>query len=195
MSGLAILDLDYGNTESIRLAFARLGAEAALVRTPAETQDAESLVLPGVGAAPFAMARLRELGLVEAVRSRARPTLGICLGMQLLFEESAEGDSAMLGIVPGRVRALAPRPGAPVPHMGWSRLAEDAPAIGLSAGAHVYFAHSFVCDDGPWTAARADYCGQPIPAALRHGPWWGAQFHPERSSDAGAAFLRAFLQS
>ena len=195
MTALGILDLDYGNTESIRLAFARLGADSALVRDPAEALTAERLVLPGVGAAPYAMQRLRELVFVDPLRARTKPTLGICLGMQLLFERSEEGGVNMLGIVPGQVRALLPQPGAPVPHMGWSRLVDGAEAVGIPADSHVYFAHSYVCEDGPAITTHADYGVQRIPAALRHGPWWGAQFHPERSSAAGAAFLQAFLRA
>lgn len=195
MSAVAILDLDYGNTESIRLAFARLGAETVLLRDPKAVADVERLVLPGVGAAPFAMARLRELGLDRVLKARARPSLGICLGMQLLFDRSEEGPAELLRIVPGEVRALQPAPAAPVPHMGWSRLDIPSAEVGITAGAHVYFAHGYACDDGPWTVARASYGGRMVPAVLRHGPWWGAQFHPERSSIHGASFLEAFLSA
>lgn len=191
MSALAILDLGYGNVDSIRLAFRRLGVATELTSDPEVARDVERLVLPGVGAAGFAMERLRGAGLVEPLRARTRPTLGICLGMQMMFEASDEGDTQLLGMVPGRVRALDPAPGRPVPHMGWSRI-EHSAGVGLAAGDYVYFAHGFACDDGPATAARVDY-GRPIPAALRHGHLWGAQFHPERSSDAGARFLTAFL--
>lgn len=193
MTALAILDLGYGNTESIRLAFARLGIEAVLTGDPAQAEAANRLVLPGVGAAGFAMERLREAGLVDALKRRSKPLLGICLGMQMLFDASDEGDTPLLGLIPGRVRALKPAPGLPVPHMGWTRI-EQADAIGLAAGDHVYFAHSFACDDGPATAARVTY-GRPFPAAIRHGHLWGAQFHPERSSAPGAAFLKAFLRA
>lgn len=196
MSDIAILDLGYGNVESIRLGFARLGAEVTLVKTSEELLSAERLVLPGVGAAGYAMERLQALGLVDALRERRRPLLGICLGMQLLFEGSDEADTPCLGLVPGRVREMTAVPGKPIPHMGWTPLrgvvTDGARAIGLSEGDHVYFAHSFVCDDGPATVARATY-GQPIPAAVRHGHLWGAQFHPERSSAPGASFLKAFL--
>lgn len=193
MTALAILDLGYGNTDSVRLAFARLGVEAALVRDAASVEQVERLVLPGVGAAGFAMARLREAELVEPLKRRTRPLLGICLGMQMLFDTSDEGDTPLLGMIPGRVRALNPAPQMPVPHMGWTRI-DAAQDVGLAAGDYVYFAHSFACDDGPATAARVTY-GGPIPAAVRHGPLWGAQFHPERSSAPGSAFLKAFLQS
>ena len=192
MTALAILDLGYGNTESIRLAFARLGVEAVLT-TDAEAAD--RLVIPGVGAAGYAMQRLREAKLVDPLRRRTRPTLGICLGMQLMFDHTDEGDTEGLGLLPGRVRAMTPAPGAPVPHMGWSRLSDVADGIGLKNDDFVYFAHSFACDDGPATAARAAYDVRSVTAAIRQGPLWGAQFHPERSSAPGAAFLKAFLDA
>ena len=193
MTALAILDLGYGNTESIRLAFARVGVEAVLIRDPAQAESVDRLVLPGVGAAGFAMEQLREAGLVDALKRRSKPLLGICLGMQMLFDASDEGDTPLLGLIPGRVRALKPAPGLSVPHMGWTRI-EQSDGIGLAAGDHVYFAHGFACDDGPATAAHVTY-GRPIPAAVRQGHLWGAQFHPERSSAPGAAFLKAFLSS
>ncbi|MBA3577582.1 MAG: imidazole glycerol phosphate synthase subunit HisH [Sphingomonas sp.] len=192
MTALAIFDLGYGNTDSIRLAFQRLGIEAVLTAAPEVAKNAERLVLPGAGAAGFAMEKLRENGLVEPLRRRTWPMLGICLGMQLMFDSSEEADTTCLGLISGRVRAIAPAPGRPVPHMGWTRVEDVATGIGLADGDYVYFAHSFACDDGPATAARADY-GRAIPAAVRAGPLWGAQFHPERSSIAGASFLAAFL--
>ena len=191
---VSILDLGYGNVESIRLGFARLGAEVTLVKTPDEVLSADRLVLPGVGAAGYAMARLHALGIVDAIRARTKPLLGICLGMQLMFDGSDEADTECLGLVPGRVRAMFASPGKPVPHMGWTPLHDVAPGIGLSDGDHVYFAHSFACDDGPATAARMTYAS-PLPAALRHGHLWGAQFHPERSSAPGAAYLKAYLSA
>lgn len=194
MTALAILDLGYGNTDSIRLAFARLAIEAVLTDDPRVAEEAERLVLPGVGAAGFAMAKLRDKGLVDPLRRRTRPLLGICLGMQLMFDASDEADTACLGLIPGRVRAMTPAPGLPVPHMGWTCIQGAAPETGLAEGDYVYFAHGFVCDDTPATAAWATY-GDPLPAVVRHANLWGAQFHPERSSAAGASFLKAFLDS
>jgi glutamine amidotransferase len=191
VTALAILNLGYGNVDSIRLAFARLGVEADLTADPQVAADCERLVLPGVGSADFAMAKLREARLVEPLRKRTKPLLGICLGMQMLFDASDEGDADLLGLIPGRVSALQPAPSRPVPHMGWTRI-ESASGVGLDVGDYVYFAHSFACDDGPATAARVTY-GRAIPAAVRRGHLWGAQFHPERSSAAGARFLAAFL--
>jgi glutamine amidotransferase len=152
--------------------------------------------LPGVGAAPSAMRVLRESGLDRVVTERIRPTLGICLGMQLMFDRSEEdGGASMLGMIPGSVTALDPAPAAPVPNMGWCAIEDVARGIGLDDGDQLYFAHGFACADGPKTAARARHGDRIFPAALRDGPRWGAQFHPERSSVAGARFLSAFLTS
>lgn len=191
---LAIVDLGYGNIGSIAIAFERIGVRPLLTEDPVDIASAARVVLPGVGAAGFAMNRIAELGLNDLLASLTQPALGICLGMQLLFERSEEDEADCLGVVPGQVRALAPAPGLPVPHMGWSSLAVREDGIGLRTGDYVYFAHGFACDDGAATVAAADY-GRAIPAAIRAGNWWGAQFHPERSGEAGARFLKAFLQS
>ncbi|MEQ7874418.1 imidazole glycerol phosphate synthase subunit HisH [Sphingomonas sp. ASV193] len=189
---LAIVDLGYGNIGSIALAFERLGVSASLTADPAALAGADRVVLPGVGGAGHAMARIESLGLADVLRGLTQPALGICLGMQLLFDRSAEDGVDCLGLIPGEVRALDPAPGRPVPHMGWSRVEAVGEATGLASGDYVYFAHSYACADGPATIARADY-GVAIPAAVRHGNWTGAQFHPERSAAAGARFLQAFL--
>lgn len=191
---LAIVDLGYGNIGSIRIAFERLGVTPILTADPGEIARADRAVLPGVGAAAFAMARIEERGLGDVLRAFPRPLLGICLGMQLLFDRSEEEDAACLALIEGVVRRLEPAAGLSVPHMGWSRLAVADPGCGLADGDYVYFAHSYACDDGPATIARAHH-GRPIPAAIRQGNVLGAQFHPERSGAAGARFLRAFLDS
>jgi glutamine amidotransferase len=190
---LTIVDLAYGNIGSVRLAFERFGIAPVLTSAAEEIASADRVVLPGVGAAGFAMRCIDELGLRSTLTSLNQPALGICLGMQLLFERSDEADVACLGIVPGGVRALEPAPGRPVPHMGWAALDVREPDIGLRTGDYVYFAHGYAADDGEATAASADY-GREIPAVVRKGNWLGAQFHPERSGEAGARFLRAFLQ-
>ena len=190
---LAIVDLAYGNIGSIQFAFERLGVRAVVTADPQQIASADRVVLPGVGAAGHAMERIDELGLRECLRSLEQPALGICLGMQLLFERSEEADTKCLGIIPGLVRKLEPTDGRPVPHMGWSKLHVRDQKIGLVTGDYVYFAHSFACDSGTATIARADY-GRPIPAVVRKHNWLGVQFHPERSNEAGARFLEAFLQ-
>ena len=196
MTEVAVLSYGAGNIASVQFALERLGATMRPVSDPSAVSGAERLILPGVGAAGYAMARLEALGLVEAIRAFPRPLLGVCLGQQLLFETSEEGEPApLLGFIPGAVRRLDPGPGLPVPHMGWSRLTldRDDPLLeGVEDGAHAYFVHGFVCPDGPATLARADYGGA-VPAVVRSGNRWGCQFHPERSAAPGARILRNFL--
>lgn len=194
---VTVLAYGAGNLASVQFALERLGAAVRLTADPDEVAQAERLILPGVGAAAYAMTRLRVLGLVEPIRAFQRPLLGVCLGQQLLFEASDEGEGTeMLDLIPGRVRALTPGPDLPVPHMGWSRLSQlrDDPLLeGVNNGAYAYFVHGFVCPDGPTTLARADY-GGPVPAVVRAGNRWGCQFHPERSASAGACILKNFLE-
>lgn len=191
---IALIDLGYGNIGSIEFAFERLGAPVRRTADADEIASARSVVLPGVGAAGFAMERLRALGLAAMLPRLAQPVLGICLGMQLLFERSQEGGAECLGIIPGTVRKLTPEPLRPVPHMGWSRLDVRADGLGLESGDYVYFAHSYACDDGAHSLAFVDHC-RFIPAIVRRANFTGAQFHPERSGKAGARFLKAFLAS
>ena len=197
MTAVTVLAYGAGNVASVRFALERLGATVRLTADPAEVADAERLVLPGVGAAGYAMARLSDLGLIAPIRAFPRPLLGVCLGQQLLFEASEEGEGvAMLGLIPGTVRALTPAADRPVPHMGWSplSLARPDPLLdGVEDGAWAYFVHSYACPDGAATLARADY-GVPVPAVVRSANRWGCQFHPERSAAAGARILRNFLE-
>ncbi|MDT9597344.1 imidazole glycerol phosphate synthase subunit HisH [Sphingosinicella rhizophila] len=189
---LALVDYGAGNIGSVAIAFERLGLEPLLTADVSEIAAADRVIIPGVGAAGEAMAEMRKRELVQPLRALKQPVLGICLGMQLLFERSEENRTECLGIIPGAVRRLTPAPDRPVPHMGWSSLSVRDPAIGLVQGDYVYFAHGFACDDGPYSVATADY-GRPIPAVVRRDNYIGAQFHPEKSGVAGARFLEAFL--
>jgi glutamine amidotransferase len=191
---LAIVDVGCGNIGSVGIAFERFGIAPVVTGDAEAISAADKVILPGVGAAGYAMEQIRARGLVEPLRGLEQPVLGICLGMQLLFEKSEEEDTDCLGIIAGNVRKLEHAPGMPVPHMGWSRLSVREEGLGLRNGDYVYFAHSFACDPVPETAASADY-GREIPAVVRSGNWLGAQFHPERSGEAGARFLEAFLGS
>ena len=197
MTTVTVLSYGAGNVASVQFALERLGATVRLTADPAEIAAAERLILPGVGAAGYAMERLSELDLVEPIRAFARPLLGVCLGQQLLFETSEEGGGVpLLGLIPGSVRRLEPGPDRTVPHMGWSRLTtvrSDPLLEGLGDDAWAYFVHSYVCPDGDATLARAEY-GGPIPAVVRGANRWGCQFHPERSAAAGARILRNFLE-
>lgn len=190
---LAIVDLGCGNTGSVSLAFERFGLTPVVTSDQAEIASAERVVLPGVGAAGYAMRRIHELGLRELLRSLSQPALGICLGMQLLFDRSEEADTECLGLIDGSIRALIPEPGRPVPHMGWSSIEVRDAALGLSSGDYVYFAHGYAADPSPAMIGSVEY-GREIPALVRQGNWLGAQFHPERSGEVGARFLKAFLQ-
>jgi glutamine amidotransferase len=197
VSEVTVLAYGAGNTASVRFALERLGATVRLTDDPRAIVGAERLILPGVGAAGYAMARLSALDLVDPIRAFPRPLLGVCLGQQLLFETSEEGEPVpLLGLIPGAVRRLEPGPGLTVPHMGWSRLIADRPdplLEGVEDGSYAYFVHGFACPDGPSTLARADY-GGPVPAVVRSGNRWGCQFHPERSAATGARILRNFLE-
>lgn len=189
---LVIVDIGCGNIGSVGIAFERFGIDPVVTGEAEEISTADKVVLPGVGAAGYAMNQIETRGLAPILRGLRQPLLGICLGMQLLFEGSDEDEADCLGLVQGRVRKLEPLPGLPVPHMGWSRIEVRDDAIGLRSGDYVYFAHSFACDPGPETVASAEY-GREIPAVVRSGNRLGAQFHPERSGEAGARFLRSWL--
>lgn len=191
----ALIHLGAGNTASVQFAMERLGADVLITADPGEIASADRVILPGVSAAAYAMGRMHELGLVETIRAFPRPLLGVCLGQQLLFERSEEGDVALLGLIPGTVGRLQPGPDLPVPHTGWSRLHRvkyDPLLDGIAEGAWAYFVHSFVCPDDEATLACADY-GTSVPAVVRSGNRWGCQFHPERSADVGARILKNFL--
>ncbi len=193
---VAIVDAGGANFASVRCAFERLGVRVALARDADALRDAGRIVLPGVGAAAPAMALLRERGFDRALRTTSVPLLGICLGMQLLFASSAEGDVPTLGLLPGRVEALRPAPGVRVPHMGWNALRPLRPSPlfdGIAAGAQMYFVHGFAAAPGADCVAETVH-GVPFAAAVQRGSTFGVQFHPERSAAAGARLLDNFLR-
>lgn len=195
MSDVALIDAGGANLGSVRYALERLGVQARLVRTPEELAGAERVILPGVGAAPYAMARLHEQGLVEPLRALQVPLIGVCLGMQLLFERSEEGEVECLGVLRGVVRHLHAAQGLRIPHMGWNRLiplAESPLLDGLPAGASAYFVHGYAAPVTPDTVAACDHGGL-FSAVVQRGLFCGAQFHPERSADTGARILHNFL--
>jgi glutamine amidotransferase len=196
VTDVAIIDNGGANIASLRYALERLGADARLTADPLELRSAPRVILPGVGEAADAMRRLHSLGLVEVIRGLRQPVLGICLGMQLLFETSEEGDTRCLGILAGRAERFTDRDGYPVPHMGWNQLeiATPDPLLrGIASGDYVYFVHGFAVPVGPWTAATTDYGGS-FSAVIRQGNFVGTQFHPERSAATGARLLANFLE-
>ncbi len=194
---IAIIDSGGANIASVRFALERLGVDSVLTADPAVISAAEQVILPGVGAAPVAMAQLARAGLVECIRGLTQPVLGICLGMQLLFERSEEGDTPLLGLVGGTCGAFDPGMGLTVPHMGWNRLLPQGegrhPLLsGVEDGAHVYFVHSYAAPVSADTVASCSY-GVDFTALVARGNFMGAQFHPERSGPVGARILGNFL--
>ena len=193
---VALVDGGGTNIGSVSYALERLGASTRLTDDPAAILAADRVVLPGVGAAGAGMARLRAAGLEDLLRQVQAPLLGVCLGMQLLFDRSAEdGGTPTLGLVPGEVVPIPPAPGVRVPHMGWNRLddlVEDPLLTGITPGERAYFVHSYAAPVGPATLASTTH-GTTFSAVVRSGLRWGAQFHPERSGRVGAALLRNFL--
>ena len=194
---IAIIDSGGANIASVRFALERLGVDSVLTADPAVISAAERVILPGVAAAPVAMAQLARAGLVECIRGLTQPVLGICLGMQLLFERSEEGDTPLLGLVGGTCGAFDPGMGLTVPHMGWNRLLPQGegrhPLLsGVEDGAHVYFVHSYAAPVSADTVASCSY-GVDFTALVARGNFMGAQFHPERSGPVGARILGNFL--
>ena len=193
---VAVVDSGGTNIASVRYALDRIGADSRLTADPAQILAADRVILPGVGAAAAGMRRLREAGLVEVLRAVEQPLLGVCLGMQLLFERSAEdGGTECLGMLPGEVVQIRPAPGLRVPHIGWNTLTtvrEDPLTAGLPDGTRAYFVHSYGVPVTPDTVLTTEHAGT-WSAVVRHGNRWGAQFHPERSARAGARLLTDFV--
>ncbi len=192
---VAVVKLGVGNTASVLFALERLGAKSVLTDDARIIGECERAILPGVGAAGFAMTMLAEKGLSRALLNFDRPLLGVCLGQQMLFDSSEEGDATGLGLFDGRVRRLKASREAPAPHVGWSRLQQTRESEmfdGVPDGAYAYFVHSYICPLSDETAASATY-GEPFSAAVLSGKVWGCQFHPERSGPVGARILSNFL--
>ncbi len=200
---LAVIDYGAGNLRSVLHALKHLGVpDLRLARTPADLRGARKIILPGVGAFGAGMEQLRRQELVEPLRAAASggvPYLGICLGMQFLFERSDEmGEHDGLGLLPGRVTRFPRLKGYKVPHMGWNQLevTRETPLLaGLAAGASAYFVHSYYCAPAePEDVIATAHYGAPFTAAVQRGSLYGVQFHPEKSQRAGLRLLANFLE-
>ncbi|MDR3385885.1 MAG: imidazole glycerol phosphate synthase subunit HisH [Rudaea sp.] len=192
---VVLIDAGGSNIGSVRNALQRLGVEAILSTDAGRIRVATHAILPGVGAAAPGMQRLRDCHLVDVVRGLTQPVLGVCLGMQLLFERSEEGDTACLGLIPGEVRHFPQEASLRVPHMGWNSLRverDSALFAGVRAEPHVYFVHSYAAPMTAHTVASAEH-GSRFAAIVQHGNFHGMQFHPERSGPIGAQLLKNFL--
>ena len=192
---IVIIDTGCANLSSVKFAIERLGYQAVVSKDAAVLQAASKLFLPGVGTASEAMQNLAERELIDLIKSLTQPVLGICLGMQLLAEFSAEGNVPTLGLISGSIDAMPPAPQVRIPHMGWNQVTPvaDHPLFkDIPANSHFYFVHSFALAVGADTIATCEH-GQQFTAAVNRNNFYGVQFHPERSSQAGAQLIKNFL--
>lgn len=201
---IAIIDYGVGNLFSLKSSFAAIGAEAVVTADPAVIDAADRIILPGVGAFEDAARKLRDSGMADIVRQQAaagKPIMGICLGMQLLFDKSYEyGEHQGLGLIPGAVRPIRDVIPADlkVPHIGWNALTfvgeKSALFKHLKEGDCVYFVHSYYAADcGDAVTATSEY-GAPLTASVEKGNVYGCQFHPEKSGKVGLSILKAFCE-
>ena len=189
----AIVDYRAGNITSVRLAFAAIGEDATVTDDPAVIAAADRVVFPGVGAAKSAMENLKRTGLIDTVRSAAlsgRPFLGICLGMQILFEHSEEdGGVDTLGVFKGKVSRFPDKAGFKIPEIGWNQVREKND----ERMKEFYFVHSYYAEIVPETAGVSEYAGVEFTAMVKRGKLWACQFHPEKSGRVGLALLKEWL--
>ncbi|GAB4213258.1 MAG: imidazole glycerol phosphate synthase subunit HisH [Synechococcales cyanobacterium] len=202
MVAIAIIDYDTGNLHSATRGLQAAGATVEIIATADRFSQFDALVLPGDGAFDPAMHHLQRQGLVEPLRraiQSGQPFLGICLGLQLLFEGSEEGSQPGLGIIPGQVKRFRPEPGITIPHMGWNQLHLTQPDCplwqGLDAQAWVYFVHAYCGDpiDPIWMAASVTHGSQTVTAAVARGAVMATQFHPEKSGPVGLRMINNFV--
>ena len=194
---LVIVDTGVANISSVVFAFERLGKSALVSDCPETIKNAERVILPGVGAAPLAMQMINAKGLAPVLKSLTQPLMGICLGMQLIFDTLDEGGGRTmgLGLVPGEIKRLNTK-SLPSPHMGWNTLElmhTDPLLDGINSGDYAYFVHSYAVDVDKNTLARCEY-GTNFSAIVRNKNVYGCQFHPERSAAIGARILENFLK-
>ena len=196
---IAIIDYGAGNLFSVKNALDYLGLNNIVTKSPKDLEAADRLILPGVGAFPDAMRMLGEAGLVDVIKEQAKkkPLLGICLGMQMLFEKGYEfAETDGLGLIKGSVKLMEPD-NLPIPHIGWNSLEfnENSPLLAkCKDGDYVYFVHSYAADcPSENVAAYCDY-GMKVPALVQNGNVYGAQFHPEKSGETGLNILRCFAE-
>ncbi len=194
----AIVDYKAGNLTSVKYAFEALGVETVVTDVPEVVAAAERVVFPGVGAAKSAMENLRRLGLVDAVKTAAtdgRPFLGICLGMQILFEHSEEdGGVDTLGVIKGNVKRFPDVPGFKVPEIGWNNVSQQLDDAALSrVNEEYYFVHSYYAEIVPETAMVTEYAGVKFTAMVKKGNLWACQFHPEKSGRIGLKLIERWM--
>lgn len=195
---ITIVESGGANIASVRFAFERLGIDAEWTSDPDKIVRASHVLLPGVGAAAEAMRQMKNRELIECLKSLTCPVLGICLGMQLLFDYSEEGGVNMLGLIPGQITRFKETKEEPVPHMGWNnihlRQAGHPLLAGIAENSYVYFVHSYHAPLGESTLASCDYAGETFAAVVGKDNVMGCQFHPERSSKTGSQIFTNFAR-
>lgn len=195
MPNIIIIDTGCANLSSVKFAFDRLNYQTRISRDVAQIQQADKLILPGVGTAAAAMRNLQDRQLIECIQNLSQPVLGICLGMQLMTEYSTEGNVPTLNLIQARTE-LIPDKGLPLPHMGWNRVSYAKPHplfADIPSGSHFYFVHSYAVLPNEHTLATTEY-GVSVSAAIGHNNFYGVQFHPERSGSLGAKLLQNFIE-
>lgn len=191
---IALIKYKAGNISSVMNALDRLGAGYYLAETPEQLNAADGVILPGVGHAKAAMESLEGLGIANWLKKTDKPMLGICVGMQLLFDTSSEGNTVGLGVIPGELTRFESDT-EKVPHMGWNTFYGDFthPLLkGIDPASHVYFVHSYFVADSKFTVASCKYIN-PFIAVVAKDNYMGVQFHPEKSGKVGAQILQNFL--
>lgn len=195
---ITIVESGGANIASVRFAFERLGLESEWTSDPDRIAKASHVLLPGVGAAAEAMRQMKARGLIECIKSLTCPVLGICLGMQLIFDHSEEGNVEMLGLIPGNISRFKETQECPVPHMGWNNIklvVGDHPLLNdVADNSYVYFVHSYHASTSQHTIASCDYAGKTFSAIVAKDNVMGCQFHPERSSRAGSQIFMNFAR-
>jgi len=191
----AIIDYGAGNTCSVINTLERIGASYVLTSDPEVIKEAARVIFPGVGHAAAAMEQLDKSNLINVLKDIKQPFLGICLGMQLMFRHSEEGNTSCLGLIAGEVRRFKPNDGHKVPHMGWNDFYPDqsnALFSGMNASESMYFVHSYYAEKGDFTIGMCDYT-VPFTASVQYRNFYGVQFHPEKSGAIGQKILENFL--
>lgn len=192
---IAIVDSGGANIASIVFALQRLGLDAALTKDPKKIQQASHVILPGVGAAKAAMQQLQQYDLIEVIKGLTQPVLGICLGMQLLYEYSAEGKVSCLDVISGKIQKLNVIDSLPIPHMGWNSccLVRESPLFkDIPDNSYFYFVHSYAAPITVDALAATEY-SENFAAAVQKDNFFATQFHPERSGVVGAKLLQNFI--
>ena len=191
---VAVIDSGGANIGSVMFALERLGVQGELTRDPDRIRCADRVILPGVGAAADAMTRLRDYGLDQLIPTLNQPVLGICLGMQLLFEHSDEGDVECLGVLPGKVERMKAAENLPVPHMGWNTVEPtgEQPLLAGVENQYFYFVHGYAVRSTGAAIATSEY-GRPFVSVAARDNFFATQFHPERSGAPGARLMENFL--